>query len=56
MFTALDLDYSDRNRKSCSKATEPLLDAVDSLVTFASSPEFASQPARISDSGNKQKV
>ncbi|XP_054280659.1 talin-2 isoform X2 [Macrosteles quadrilineatus] len=46
---ALDLDYSERNRKSCSAATVPLLDAVESLVTFASSPEFASQPARISE-------
>lgn len=49
MFTALDLDYCDRNRKSCSAATRPLLDAVESLVTFASSAEFASQPARISE-------
>lgn len=46
---ALDLDYCDRNRKSCSAATRPLLDAVESLVTFASSAEFASQPARISE-------
>lgn len=50
--SALDLDYSERNRKSCSAATVPLLDAVESLVTFASSPEFASQPARISDSAH----
>ncbi|XP_075218972.1 talin_middle and talin-RS domain-containing protein rhea isoform X1 [Lycorma delicatula] len=47
---ALDLDYSERNRESCSAATRPLLDAVDSLVTFANSSEFASQPARISES------
>ena len=36
------------NRQECSKATEPLLEAVDSLVTYASSPEFASVPAKIS--------
>lgn len=49
-FSALDSDYSEQNRKSCSAATVPLLEAVESLVTFASSLEFASQPARISDS------
>jgi len=36
------------NREECSKATEPLLEAVDNLVTYASSPEFASVPAKIS--------
>ena len=36
------------NRNECAKATEPLLEAVDSLVTYASSPEFASVPAKIS--------
>ncbi|XP_063237314.1 talin-1 isoform X2 [Bacillus rossius redtenbacheri] len=45
---ALDQDYSDANRDSCAAATRPLLEAVDSLCTFARSPEFASQPARIS--------
>lgn len=46
---ALDVDYSDRNRESCAAATRPLLDAVNSLVSFASSPEFASRPAHISE-------
>ncbi|KAJ9593984.1 hypothetical protein L9F63_014625, partial [Diploptera punctata] len=46
---ALDQDYSDDNRESCAAATRPLLDAVDNLCTFAGSPEFASQPAKISE-------
>ena len=36
------------NCDNCAVATEPLLEAVDNLVTYASSPEFASVPARIS--------
>nr|CAD7594785.1 unnamed protein product [Timema genevievae] len=45
---ALDQDYSDRNRENCATATRPLLDAVESLCAFAGSPEFSSQPAKIS--------
>ncbi|XP_070163631.1 talin-2 isoform X2 [Polyergus mexicanus] len=45
---ALDKNYSDTNREKCAEATKPLLEAVDNLCTFASSPEFASQPAKIS--------
>ncbi|XP_015597713.1 talin-1 isoform X2 [Cephus cinctus] len=45
---ALDKDYSEANREKCAEATKPLLDAVDNLCTFAGSPEFASQPAKIS--------
>jgi len=48
LLAALDQDYSEQNRESCAAATKPLLDAVDSLCTFAGSPEFASQPAKIS--------
>ncbi|XP_069174235.1 talin-2 isoform X3 [Procambarus clarkii] len=44
----LDQDYSDVNRARCSAATKPLLEAVENLCTFASSPDFASVPARIS--------
>lgn len=44
----LDQDYSDENRARCSAATKPLLEAVENLCTFASSPEFASVPAKIS--------
>ncbi|XP_017757790.1 PREDICTED: talin-1 [Eufriesea mexicana] len=45
---ALDQDYSEANRERCAEATKPLLEAVDNLCTFAGSPEFASQPAKIS--------
>ena len=49
MFTqALDSDFTDANRLKCSDAAKPLLQAVDELTTFASSPEFASVPAKIS--------
>ncbi|XP_064472172.1 talin-2-like isoform X2 [Ornithodoros turicata] len=44
----LDQDPSDSNRHKCSEATRPLVEAVESLTTFASSPEFAGIPARIS--------
>ncbi|KAK7790683.1 hypothetical protein R5R35_008203 [Gryllus longicercus] len=44
---ALDADYSEQNRQACGAATQPLLEAVEGLCTFAASPEFASQPARI---------
>ncbi|XP_076659922.1 talin_middle and talin-RS domain-containing protein rhea isoform X2 [Halictus rubicundus] len=45
---ALDQNYSEANRDKCGEATIPLLEAVDNLCTFAGSPEFASQPAKIS--------
>ncbi|XP_076242386.1 talin_middle and talin-RS domain-containing protein rhea isoform X3 [Calliopsis andreniformis] len=45
---ALDSNYSEANRDKCAEATKPLLEAVDNLCTFAGSPEFASQPAKIS--------
>lgn len=45
---ALDLDYSEINRERCSQATRPLLEAVENLCVFASSPEFISVPAKIS--------
>nr|XP_037279500.1 talin-2-like isoform X2 [Rhipicephalus microplus] len=44
----LDQEPSDANRQRCGEATRPLIDAVDSLTTFASSPEFAGVPAKIS--------
>ncbi|XP_014674038.1 PREDICTED: talin-2-like [Priapulus caudatus] len=44
----LDSDYSDANRAQCAQATRPLIDAVENLTIFASSPEFASIPAKIS--------
>uniref|UniRef100_A0A4W4GFY5 I/LWEQ domain-containing protein n=1 Tax=Electrophorus electricus TaxID=8005 RepID=A0A4W4GFY5_ELEEL len=48
---ALDGDFSDENREKCRVAAAPLTDAVGSLTTFASSPEFASVPAQISREG-----
>jgi talin len=48
---ALDPNYTDGNRQRCSSSTKPLLAAVDNLCQFASTPEFASVPARISDQG-----
>lgn len=44
----LDQNYSEINRQNTSRATRPLLDAVENLCTFASSSEFSSQPAIIS--------
>eukprot|EP01137_Pigoraptor_chileana_P018402 Opistho-2@77812 len=39
---------TDDNRAKCATTTKPLIEAVQSLVTYASSPEFASVPAKIS--------
>lgn len=44
----LDQEPNEVNRQRCGEATRPLVEAVDSLTTFASSPEFAGMPARIS--------
>uniref|UniRef100_H2ZQQ0 FERM domain-containing protein n=1 Tax=Ciona savignyi TaxID=51511 RepID=H2ZQQ0_CIOSA len=46
---ALDGNFSEENRANCSQATKPLIDAVENLTTFASNPEFASVPAKISN-------
>ena len=47
---SLDGEFDDeRKRADCSKATEPLADAVQSLYQFALSPEFASVPGKISE-------
>jgi hypothetical protein len=48
VFQALDQDFTEENRLRCAEAAKPLTDAVDELTTFASSPEFASMPAKIS--------
>ncbi|CAL1533836.1 unnamed protein product, partial [Lymnaea stagnalis] len=45
---ALDSDFTEENRQKCAEAARPLINAVDELTTFASSPEFASKPAKIS--------
>ena len=43
-------DYREDNRKACAAATKPVLEAVESLVAFASSPEFSGEPAVIAPS------
>ncbi|KAL1132788.1 hypothetical protein AAG570_010740 [Ranatra chinensis] len=52
--TTLDMDnkYSEDNRKACAAATQPVLKAVESLVNFASSPEFAGESAVIGPSAH----
>ncbi|CAI5645910.1 talin-2 isoform X2 [Oreochromis niloticus] len=49
---ALDGDFSEENRNRCRVATAPLIEAVENLTTFASNPEFASVPAKISTEGS----
>uniref|UniRef100_A0A674DR23 Talin 2 n=1 Tax=Salmo trutta TaxID=8032 RepID=A0A674DR23_SALTR len=49
---ALDGDFSEENRNRCHVATTPLIEAVENLSTFSSSPEFASIPAQISNEGS----
>lgn len=47
-FQALDQDPTEKNRQNTAAAIKPLTEAVENLTTFASSPEFASIPAKIS--------
>ncbi|XP_014254779.1 talin-1 isoform X2 [Cimex lectularius] len=51
---ALDINMASDNkvdnRKACAAATKPVLEAVESLVAYASSPEFAGEPAVITPS------
>ena len=49
----LDGNYTDENRAATAASTRPLLEAVENLTQFASSPEFASVPARISEQGRQ---
>ncbi|CAG2163728.1 unnamed protein product [Oppiella nova] len=45
----LDQDpSSEYNHNNCAEATKPLLEAVENLTVFASSPDFAPIPAKIS--------
>ncbi len=44
----LDCDFTDDNRRKCAESAKPLMEAVEELTTYASSPEFASVPAKIS--------
>lgn len=54
LLQALDSNFTDDNRRKCAEAAKPLLNAVDELTTFASSPEFASVPAKISHKVKKR--
>merc|ERR1719410_132937 len=49
----LDSNYCDENRAACAASTRPLIEAVDNLCQFASSPEFASVPGKISGEGRE---
>ena len=44
----LAADVNEANCKACANTTKPLIDAVEALTAFASSPQFASIPAKIS--------
>lgn len=45
----LDQDLtSERNRQSCEQATIPLMQSITNLIAYASSPEFAGMPAKLS--------
>ena len=50
---ALAGDLTEANREACAETTKPLVEAVEALTTFASSPQFASTPAKISASARK---
>ncbi len=52
-FQALASDLSEENRQACAETTKPLIEAVEALTTFASSPQFASTPAKISAQGRR---
>merc|ERR1719266_2522428 len=52
----LDSNYTDENRLSTANSTRPLIEAVENLCQFASSPEFASVPARISEEGREAQL
>lgn len=46
----LDMNFNEKNHQVCIQATKPLLDAVDSLVTFAYSPKFLNRSSHFGDS------
>ena len=48
----LNSEPSEAARESCAAAARPLTEAVKQLTVFASSPEFSSTPAKISDGGH----
>ena len=52
-YQVLDSEFTDDNRRKCADAAKPLLQAVDVLAAFASSSEFASVPAKISEKAHR---
>merc|ERR1719367_2609007 len=52
----LDSNYCDENRAATANSTRPLIEAVDNLCQFASSPEFASVPGKISEEGREAQM
>ena len=53
----LDGDFTTANKQLCAEASRPLIEAVEKLTAYGSSPEFASVPARISkEVGTKLKA
>lgn len=48
IYQVLDGDFTPANKQLCSEASRPLIEAVEKLTAYGSSPEFASVPARIS--------
>lgn len=49
----LDSNFTEENRQKCAEAAMPLIKAVDELTCFASSPDFATVPAKISPEAQK---
>ena len=47
---------SDEYRQTCLEAAGPLLDAVEELIVFASSAEFACSPGRIGKEGRSAQL
>lgn len=56
LLKALAGQLTPDNREACAQTTKPLVEAVEALTTFASSPEFASTPAKISSQVDISKV
>ena len=52
----LDSNFTDGNRLSTANSTRPLIEAVGNLYQFASSPEFASVPANMSEEEQKAQM
>ncbi|EDV28944.1 uncharacterized protein TRIADDRAFT_19795, partial [Trichoplax adhaerens] len=48
--------YSNDAKETCIAATRPLVEAVESLILYASSPEFASVPAKINTKAQEAQV